>query len=159
MSHPFTHAKLRRGGIYLELPFPPSVNHYYGQGFSRKTGRRWMYLTAAARKYRESCCLLVAAAQANRGFTVPLCVAVDLFQPSSGGDVDNGQKALLDALQHAGVYMNDKLVEMLLIRKHLPLEPKSHGVCVVRIEKMGTARLDVRMRPVPTSFRTGVYLS
>ena len=48
-------------------------------------------------------------------------------------DIDNMQKALLDAMQHGGAYLDDSQIVRLAIEKGLPL---AGGKTVVRIQKV-----------------------
>ena len=61
----------------------------------------------------------------------PLAVQVDVFPPDRRRrDIDNLQKALLDALQHGGAYLDDSQVARLVIERHEPVEG---GKAVVEI--------------------------
>ncbi|HAC91237.1 MAG TPA: hypothetical protein DCF63_11500 [Planctomycetaceae bacterium] len=48
-------------------------------------------------------------------------------------DIDNVQKALLDALQHGGAYLDDSQIVRLSIEKGLPVEG---GKTIVQIRKV-----------------------
>ena len=84
--------------IELELPFPPSVNHYY-----RRVGPRTL-LSREGRRYRERVAAVVAEL-GLRPLAGPLEAEVLVFPPDRRRrDLDNLQKAVWDSLQHAGVY-------------------------------------------------------
>ena len=94
--------------ITLTLPFPPSVNHYWGQRGNMR------YITKRGKEFRQS----VAEIVADNGKKAEgrLQVVVSLFQPTKRKcDIDNYMKALLDALQHAGCYDDDEQIDELHI--------------------------------------------
>lgn len=111
--------------VKLTLPMPPTINHYYGQ---TKTGLK--YLTKKAKGFRHDVAIIVNNAGYRGHFQKKrLAVRVDLHF-SSGGDVDNRSKPLLDALEHADLFVNDRQVDDLrLVRGHRV----SGGRCVVTI--------------------------
>lgn len=94
--------------IYLTIPFPPSVNHYWGQRGNMR------YITKRGREFRQSVAEIVAAyGQKVEG---RLQVVVRLFQPTRRKcDIDNYMKALLDALQHAGLFDDDEQIDDLRV--------------------------------------------
>ncbi|MFW5829717.1 MAG: RusA family crossover junction endodeoxyribonuclease [Planctomycetota bacterium] len=101
--------------IILELPWPPSVNHYY-----RRVGSRTL-ISRSGRAYRRT-----VVAQLRSCFPAPLsgrlAVAIDAHPPDRRRrDLDNAQKALLDALQHAGVYTDDSQIDDLAIHRRDPV--------------------------------------
>ena len=64
----------------------------------------------------------------------PLEVDVIVFPPDRRRrDIDNVQKALLDALQHGGAYDDDSQIVRLSIEKGDPVEG---GKTIVRIQKV-----------------------
>jgi Holliday junction resolvase RusA-like endonuclease len=97
--------------IEVELPFPPSVNHYY-----RHVGPRTL-ISRKGRRFRENVALVLAALGV-RPLDGPLDVEVDVFPPDRRRrDIDNVQKALLDSLQHGGAYEDDSQIVRLVIEK------------------------------------------
>jgi crossover junction endodeoxyribonuclease RusA len=97
--------------IELELPFPPSVNHYY-----RRVGPRTL-ISREGRRFRERVCGLLAAARVER-LGGPLHLQIEVYPPDRRRrDIDNVQKALLDALQHGGLYEDDSQIVKLDIEK------------------------------------------
>ena len=97
------------------LPFPPSINHYW-----RKWNNR-MVISNEGRKYRaEVCGMLTQVAgcgdEPPRDGRLSLCM--DAFPPDRRRrDLDNLQKPLLDAMQHAGVYLDDSQIDLLITRR------------------------------------------
>jgi crossover junction endodeoxyribonuclease RusA len=94
--------------LYI-LPYPPSVNHYWGvsgkQRFIGKKGKEFRQAVA------EAC--LDAQIQTMDG---RLAVHVAIWPPDNRKrDVDNTLKPLLDAMEHAGVYENDSQIDELHI--------------------------------------------
>lgn len=108
-------------GVALVLPWPPSVNHYWGQSGTRR------YITKRGQTFRQ----LVADAVASQGVKMEgrLSVFVALFQPDKRKcDIDNYMKALLDSLQHAGLFEDDEQIDQLKI---IRCNPKKGGECRV----------------------------
>ena len=110
--------------IQVDLPYPPSINHYW-----RRVGAKTL-ISREGRRFRANA-VAALAALGSRPLTGPLAVEVDLFPPDRRRrDIDNVQKALLDALQHGGAYEDDSQVVRLAIVKCAPVEG---GKAVVRI--------------------------
>ena len=110
--------------IQLELPMPPSVNHYWGiRGKQRFLGKRGKEFRLAV---AEACA--DAEVQAIDG---RLSVHVALFPANRiRFDIDNRIKSLLDALEHAGCFVDDEQIDELhVIRQGL----KPGGSCTVII--------------------------
>jgi crossover junction endodeoxyribonuclease RusA len=112
--------------IEVELPYPPSINHYY-----RKVGPRTL-ISREGRRFREEVTSVLAALNL-RPMTGPLEVQIDVYPPDRRRrDIDNVQKALLDALEHGGAYQDDSQIVRLAIEKH---DPAPGGRTLVRIRK------------------------
>lgn len=95
----------------ITLPWPPSVNRYY-RNVSGVTK-----ISAEGRAYRTAVVNLLAESR-----TPPMAgtVAVDIeaFMPDRRRrDLDNLLKGLLDALTHAGLWLDDSQVADLRIRR------------------------------------------
>jgi len=122
--------------IKLQLPYPPSANHYW-----RKWNNR-MVISKRGREYRAEVCELLSSAGGS-GIRKPpsggrIALTMDAFPPDRRcRDLDNLQKPLLDALQHAGVYENDSQVDILLSRRR---ECRAGGRVVVTIVDMPLRR-------------------
>ena len=98
--------------IELELPYPPSVNHYY-----RHVGPRTL-ISREGRRFRQRVCASLANV-GDRRLQGPLHIEIEVYPPDRRRrDIDNVQKALLDALQHGGLYEDDSQIVKLDIEKH-----------------------------------------
>lgn len=101
--------------LTLQVPFPPSVNTYWGfQGSHR-------FLTSKAKEFKTNCAAVFLQSK-HRGFgTDRLQVRIELYMPDRRvRDVDNYAKSLLDALCQAGVFDDDgQIDELILVRKEL----------------------------------------
>lgn len=112
--------------IELELPWPPSVNHYY-----RHVGNR-VLISKPGRTYRQT-----VVAMLRPRFRAPLMgrlgVSIRAFPPDRRRrDLDNLQKCLLDSLQHARVYGDDSQIDSLSIVR---CDPVPKGLLRVAIEE------------------------
>jgi len=109
----------------LDLPFPPSVNHYY-----RRVGSKTL-VSREGRAFRSRVCSILAAL-GLRPLRGPLALEIDVYPPDNRRrDIDNVQKALLDALQHGGAYRDDSHIIRLTIEKHAAV---AGGKTLVRIQ-------------------------
>lgn len=95
--------------IEVELPFPPSVNHYY-----RRVGPRTL-ISREGRRFRERVCAILAGLGIG-SLDGTLHLEIEVYPPDrQRRDIDNVQKALLDALQHGGLYTDDSQIKKLNI--------------------------------------------
>jgi Holliday junction resolvase RusA-like endonuclease len=109
------------------LPYPPSINHYW-----RRVGAKTL-ISREGRRFRERV-VGILAARRTPPLTGPLAVEVEVYPPDyRRRDIDNVQKALLDALQHGGAYVDDSQIVRLVISK---CPPESGGRTVVRIRNI-----------------------
>jgi crossover junction endodeoxyribonuclease RusA len=91
--------------VTLTLPWPPSANHYY-----RRVGHATL-ISKEGRRYRQRVVgeALLAGSPRVEG---RLSVRIVASPPDQRRrDLDNLQKSLLDALQHAGVYGDDSQID------------------------------------------------
>lgn len=110
--------------LELELPYPPSINHYW-----RRVGPRTL-ISREGRRFREQVVAILAALHI-RPLVGDLAVHVEVFPPDrQRRDVDNVLKSLLDALEHGGAFHDDSQVVKLTIQKG---EPVAGGKTLVRI--------------------------
>lgn len=104
--------------LSLRLPWPPSINHYYG---TRVIGKRAIrYIGKKGKDFREEVKNLVSSnlEHAEKYFTkdARLDVIIRVHSPDRRRrDIDNLCKATLDALQHAGIYADDTNIDALLV--------------------------------------------
>ena len=97
--------------IELTLPWPPSVNHYFGYG------RGQVYLKAKGKEYRQAVVdQIELQLDELKTITEPCKVRIEAWMPDRRTrDIDNICKALLDALTKAGVWEDDSLIDDLRI--------------------------------------------
>lgn len=93
------------------LPYPPSVNQYW-----RRVGNKTI-LSAKARQYRLDVEAVMRASGVVEGFAEDIAVTITFYPPDNRRrDLDNLPKGLLDALCHAGIYLDDSQVRRLDLR-------------------------------------------
>lgn len=109
--------------IAFEFPYPPSVNTYY-----RANGNR-RFITKRGMDFRAK--VSDQASELNQeALTHEIDVFVTPYPPDRRRrDVDNPMKALLDAMEHAGIYADDSLIRKLTIERRSPV--KGGKCCVV----------------------------
>ena len=97
--------------LTIDLPYPPSVNHYW-----RRVGTRTL-ISREGRRYRDRVASILALRRVQP-MTGPLAVRVTVHPPDRRRrDLDNAMKALLDALEHGGAYEDDSQIDHLDIRR------------------------------------------
>lgn len=108
----------------VRLPWPPSVNSY----LQPMRNGRGKYITRKGKEFRESVCSDVVTLVPMEG---RLTVSLELTPPDRRArDLDNHIKSTLDALECAGVYLDDSQIDELIVRR-MPVE--SPGCCDVTI--------------------------
>lgn len=112
--------------LNLTLPFPPSVNTYWGFRGSQR------FLTKRAKDFKDAVESAFILSE-HQGFGDDrINLVVFLHAPDKRvRDIDNIAKPLLDALTQAGVFEDDGQVDRLLIVRR---EPKKGGMCRVVID-------------------------
>lgn len=104
--------------VELALPFPPSVNDYYGKTCvkSKRTGKQRVvvFIAKAGRKFR---CDVQMICEANQviGFGLTRIQMLVVLHPPTARevDIDNFFKGLFDSLEHAAVFFNDRQIKCL----------------------------------------------
>ncbi len=103
----------------LALPYPPSINHYWRHYRGRTV------ISREGRRFREDVSALLKPS-AERGGNGPrkppadgrIALCMDAFPPDRRRrDLDNIQKPVLDALEHAGLYLDDSQIDLLITRR------------------------------------------
>lgn len=109
----------------LTLPFPPSVNTYWRAPNKGQLAGRHL-VSAAGRKYQSEACAAIVEqlCRLPKPSATPAAVEIVLFPPDQRRrDLDNYNKALFDALTHAGVWEDDSQVKRMLVEWG-PVVPK-----------------------------------
>lgn len=110
----------------LFLPYPPSVNHYWGtRGLHR-------FLTSKAKAFRAATNEIVRASGLDGFGEMRLEVYVRLHAPDRRvRDIDNCLKSILDSLCHAGVFVDDSQVDRIVVERGSIVKG---GSCLVSIK-------------------------
>lgn len=117
----------------LTLPFPPTVNTYWRSKRAGKSGIT-VYISDKGKAFRRDVHILVLQARANKKLSGRLTVDVELYPTDKRArDIDNCLKSLLDALAHAGVYLDDKQIDRLVVTRK---EQVKGGMCRVTIGEL-----------------------
>ena len=111
--------------VKFMLPYPPSINTYY------RTYQGRMLISKKGREYRK---LVEEELVGTAVVNGRVAVEIRIFPPDRRRrDLDNVQKALLDAIEHAGVIEDDSMVDDLHTIRG---EVLSGGMAVVTITSM-----------------------
>lgn len=125
----------------LYLPFPPTVNNYYKKS---KAGGR--YISEKGRKFRAMVEECIIEQLPGEHITDKMLVEIVLFPPDRRQrDVDNYNKALLDAITEGKLWEDDKLIDQLFNYRG---KVTSGGQTFVRITDAGPIITDVNMLPM-----------
>lgn len=100
--------------VKIELPWPPSANHYY-----RRVGYRTL-ISRAGREFRRQVVQRLTALRLSPALG-RLAITIEAFPPDRRRrDTDNLLKSLLDALQHGGAFPDDgRIIWLLTYRAHV----------------------------------------
>jgi len=99
-----------------QLPYPPSVNHYW-----RSVGGR-VLISKEGRAFRRKVCAILNRVRAEP-MDGDLAIEIVVYPPDRRRrDVDNVLKSLLDALEKGGAYENDSQIKRLTIEKRQPVK-------------------------------------
>ena len=97
--------------LEVELPYPPSVNHYW-----RMVGSR-MLISREGRTFRARVCPILQTS-AMKTLLGRLTVKIEVYPPDRRRrDLDNVQKAVLDALEKGGAYEDDSQIDLLICER------------------------------------------
>lgn len=134
MGNQSTKATALDQGVRLVLPYPPSINAYY---VCVAAGRK--ILSKAARAYRREAVQLISIGPYRRAnLQGDLAMRISLHASDRRKhDNDNTLKALLDAIEHAGIYANDHQVADLHVIRG---ERRAEASVVVDIKPIGPDR-------------------
>ena len=120
--------------LRIELPYPPSINHYW-----RRVGYRTL-ISREGRRFRQEVVATLAAMNV-RPVTGDVAVHIIVHPPDRRRrDIDNVIKALLDALEHGGAYADDSQIIDLSIKKRHAVEGGKTVVCIETVENGGDIR-------------------
>lgn len=100
--------------VTLELPWPPSVNHYW-----RYVGSK-VLISHEGRQYRKSVevAVYVACLGGRKAFEDEVEVVIQAFPPDRRKrDLDNTLKATLDSVANAGLLVDDSQIGKIVITR------------------------------------------
>lgn len=147
-----------RQALTLKLPWPRSVNHYFREyamppagekveerirehGFEgihvwlRKNTRVMKQVGEEGHEYRAAVTAIVLRERANKGFLMPLMMKMRAYPPDKRQrDLSNLYKCLEDALQQAGVVVDDYVIAAHDSRRELQVV--KGGLIVVELSEL-----------------------
>ena len=112
------------------LPFPPSINSFYS-----KT-RNGLFISKKGAAYQSSGIISIREQLGPmEGIDTKINLAIILYPPDRRTrDLDNYIKPLLDTITKSGIWMDDSLVDQMLVYRGAVLQA---GSCFVRIRQAG----------------------
>ena len=113
--------------VELTLPYPPSINHYWKHVYVEKFKSVRVFTTAEGKDYRTNVQAIILSEGKNASLKGFLKLEATFFPPDNlRRDLDNGLKALLDALKNndegpgygirMGVYGDDSQIKEMTLR-------------------------------------------
>lgn len=109
------------------LPWPPSANTMW-----RRAGN-FTYLTKKGHDFREAVAEIVGGDRPE--LTGRLRLSIELIAPDRRKrDIDNHIKAICDAMEAAGVFLNDEQIDCLIVQRLHVEPPGAADVVVVEAE-------------------------
>ena len=119
--------------IEIYLPWPPTVNSYYGHKLTRK--QVITYVKKKGVDYRNAVEAEVVEQVGYLELDEPILLEVILYPPDARKrDLDNYMKALLDACTHAKLWEDDSLIDQLHIYRG---RKKLQGLVTLRLNLAG----------------------
>lgn len=124
--------------ISVDLPWPPSVNHYYRA--TVRNGRPCQIKTDPARSYRDQVWVACIMAGVNgRRLSGRLAVELKLCPPTRRSfDIDNRCKGVLDGLTYAKVWLDDAQVDQLTVTRGDKVPGGLAEVCIMELAESQT---------------------
>lgn len=117
------------------LPWPPSVNNYFIETYSKKHKRVLKFVGEAGTRFRKNVLAAVLSAGSPPRLRGHLRLEGAFYPPDSRKrDLDNVLKSLLDAMQEAGVYGDDCQVREIDIRFGPVVKD---GKAVIKVSTLG----------------------
>jgi len=96
----------------IELPWPPTVNHYYTVSRNRKI------LSARGRAYKNECYWIMVEAKTTKLTSGKFAIEITCFPPDRRRrDLDNLLKPILDSLTDYGAITDDSDIDEIRIRR------------------------------------------
>lgn len=116
--------------VFVTIPYPPTVNHYWGFHGHRR------FLTSKANQFKAEVAHQVSLQSLRSLGSERLEVSITLFPPDKRmRDIDNVIKSTLDALCQSGLFEDDSQVDVLLILRGEVVKGGKAEVIVTTITK------------------------
>ncbi len=125
----------------LVLPFPPSVNTYWRAPNKGPLAGRHL-ISAKGRAYQSDACaaIIEQLRRLPKPSSAPAAVEIVLFPPDARRrDIDNYNKALFDALTHAGIWEDDRQIKRMLVEWGPVTQKGKVEITISKYEPAGAA--------------------
>lgn len=125
----------------LVLPFPPSVNTYWRAPNKGSLAGRHL-ISAKGRAFQSEACaaIIEQLRRLPKPSSAPAAVEIVLFPPDARRrDIDNYNKALFDALTHAGIWEDDSQIKRMLVEWGPVTQKGKVEITISKYEPAGAA--------------------
>ncbi|MNC04143.1 Crossover junction endodeoxyribonuclease RusA [compost metagenome] len=125
----------------LTLPFPPSVNAYWRSPNSGPLKGRTL-VSARGRAFQSEACaaIIEQLRRLPKPSSALAAVEIVLFPPDARRrDIDNYNKALFDALTHAGIWEDDSQIKRMLVEWGPVTQKGKVEITISKYEPAGAA--------------------
>ncbi|EEW3262255.1 RusA family crossover junction endodeoxyribonuclease [Escherichia coli] len=125
----------------LVLPFPPSVNTYWRAPNKGPLKGRHL-ISEKGRAYQSAACSAIVdqLRRLPKPSTAPAAVEILLFPPDARRrDIDNYNKALFDALSHAGIWEDDSQIKRMVVEWGPVTQKGKVEITISKYEPAGAA--------------------
>lgn len=126
--------------VTLRLPWPPSVNDYWGKKIMRKkSGAQFImvFVARAGQQFLEKAAAMIIEQRSPR-VEGRIAVMIHVFPPTRAArDLDNLGKAALDALKSCKVIEDDSYIDLLRFRRRAVRPGGELVVSIRRIDPQG----------------------
>ena len=123
----------------IALPFPPSVNAYYGHTCVGGKAKQFVkvFIKERGRLYREEVIKIIREQKLELRANVPLSVSISVTPPDNRvHDIDNILKCLFDSLSHANFWEDDMWVRKLAMEFVEQESYKKPGSVLVHVKAL-----------------------
>lgn len=125
--------------INLTLPYPPTVNHYWGTAGKRR------FMKPKGIKFRNDVVGIVLQNNANKKLSNRIMIDIKAYMPDRRKrDLDNINKAIFDALVHSGVILDDDQIDIIHSERKEVIKNGKIELVVIELKEVVNGQEDIK---------------